>query len=106
MQPNFLTLLGLLATSVLATPQGPFGGSPPPAQNSTTPTTTQDISIPLASILAAPVIDHAAENTTFIPVAGGSNSTLVDARPDLQDYVDNTILNVSSLSLSNIKLSI
>jgi hypothetical protein len=97
MQVTFVTFLGFLATSALAAPQGPFGGSAPAPENNTTPTPTEDISIPLASILAAPIIDLPPASPTLVQIEGGSNSTLVDARPDLQEHVDTASLNVSSI---------
>lgn len=108
-----LAIVGLAASGALVTAAEtsiPFGAPPPKSQTipattlitSVAPSSTpfgapNDISIPLSVIKAAPLIEHPPENTTFIPIVGKDNSTLVAARPDLQEYVDSMTLNVRSL---------
>src|SRR5712664_1034541 len=98
---SFAILLALMAGSALALPQiqggeifsvtastniaAPTSGSNPQSTGGTKPTT---IKLSASDITAAPVTKSAPPSPELVPIPGSDNSTLVAARPELQDTVD------------------
>ena len=72
-----------------------------------TPSSTVQITIPDVDIDSAPLQDTQSGDQNLISIPGNDNSTLVQARPDLQEYVNaaahltgNKTLNVKRGSVS------
>jgi hypothetical protein len=75
----------LAATTVAAATQAPGDA-----------TTTGKIVIPSDVIESAPIQVTGPEDASLVSIPGQDNSTLVDARPDLQAYVETAGQNAST----------
>ncbi|KAH8654146.1 hypothetical protein BGZ60DRAFT_435972 [Tricladium varicosporioides] len=87
-------------TVVPAVPTTETVAPPPPQATSTTTPTSGKIDIPLDVIKAAPVDNKPATDPSLASIPGkGDNSTLVNARPELQTYVNSANVSTSNTTI-------